>query len=352
MKVHRFLKLVLTTSSSLLILLSFLTSRTITAQVTSPTPTPTYELIFYLTPPPPTPTPTRIPDTTPPKTTISIFGESTVQEWYRSVVTIIFSGIDDRVGVGRVVYRINPSMEFTKVLEYRGHPGQLLPITITQEGIYPLEYYAIDQLGNVESPHTTTLKIDLTPPTITLPIDLPSGYTRCDAIPYIVNDSLGTTIITATLDSQSITQTVELFKVELGTHTLTITVTDEAGWVTNLTQNFTLTANIPSLICTKHKLFDLGEIYGNGANGIVNSLDAKLEAAQKSIDKGNTKTATNQLNAFINEVEAQRDKKITPLGADLMIGDAQEVIELLERGEYQAMQIKRSLVYLPVLIKQ
>jgi len=33
------------------------------------------------------------------------------------------------------------------------------------------------------------------------------------------------------------------------------------------------------IICTKHILYDLGEIFGPGAQGIVNSLDAKLEAA-------------------------------------------------------------------------
>jgi len=303
-------------------------------------------ITFSLTPFPPTPTPTRYPDTVPPQTSITIKSESENNGWYTSSITITFSAIDNLIGLEHIKYSLNDIEDIIWVDEL-----SKIPITITQEGLHNFTYYGVDHYNNTELPHTTTLKIDLTPPIVTLPIDIANGYTRCDSIPYMVNDSLGTTVITSTLDGQPITQTVELFKVALGSHTLAITATDEAGWVTTATQSFTLTANIPSLICTKHMLYDLGEIYGNGANGIVNSLDAKLDAAQKSIDKGNINTAINQLNAFINEVEAQRDKKITPFGADLMIHDSQEIIALLERGEYHARQAKRNQIYLPVLVK-
>jgi len=45
--------------------------------------------------------------------------------------------------------------------------------------------------------------------------------------------------------------------------------------------------------------------------GIYNSLVKKVENAQKSYNKGKTKTAINQLNAFINEVEAHNGKHLT-----------------------------------------
>jgi hypothetical protein len=158
--------------------------------------------------------------------------------------------------------------------------------------------------------------------------------------------------MTATFDGEVITEEVDLFTEALGHHILAITATDQAGWVTTATQEIVLSADIPGLICTKHRLYDEGEIYGSGAHGIVVSLDAKLDAAQRSIDKGNIHTAINQLNAFINEVEAQRGQKITPYGADLMIDDAELVIALLERGEYRAMQIKGGRIYLPVFVKE
>jgi len=51
-------------------------------------------------------------------------------------------------------------------------------------------------------------------------------------------------------------------------------------------------------------------------NGTENSLIKKIENAQKSFDKRNTQAGCNQLGAFLNEVEAQRHKKLTDEQAD------------------------------------
>jgi len=53
-------------------------------------------------------------------------------------------------------------------------------------------------------------------------------------------------------------------------------------------------------------------------HGIEKSLIKKIENAQKSFDKGNTKAGCNKLNAFLNHVEAQRGKKLTEDQADLL----------------------------------
>ena len=50
--------------------------------------------------------------------------------------------------------------------------------------------------------------------------------------------------------------------------------------------------------------------------GTERSLVAKLEAAEQAFAKGNTKAGTNQLNAYINEVQAQRGKQLTAPQAD------------------------------------
>ena len=63
--------------------------------------------------------------------------------------------------------------------------------------------------------------------------------------------------------------------------------------------------------------------------GIENSLISKVENAQKSIDKGNTKAAVNKLEAFINTVMAQRGKKISEEDADMLIEYATNVINSL-----------------------
>ena len=61
--------------------------------------------------------------------------------------------------------------------------------------------------------------------------------------------------------------------------------------------------------------------------GLRKSLIAKLENAQKSIEKNKYKAAENQLGAFINEVEAQRSKKLTDDQAKVLITAAQLIID-------------------------
>jgi len=64
--------------------------------------------------------------------------------------------------------------------------------------------------------------------------------------------------------------------------------------------------------------------------GTENSLMAKLENAAKKLNDQNISAAINSLNAFINEVEAQRGKSIPVTDADALIDAAQAIIDLLE----------------------
>lgn len=64
-------------------------------------------------------------------------------------------------------------------------------------------------------------------------------------------------------------------------------------------------------------------------NGTTNSLHAKLDAAQKSLDKGNTSNAIKDLQNFIKHVNKERGKKLTDQQADQLIAAAQAIINLL-----------------------
>ena len=64
--------------------------------------------------------------------------------------------------------------------------------------------------------------------------------------------------------------------------------------------------------------------------GIKNSLLSKLENALKSVEKGNLAAAEGQLQAFINEVEAQDGKKIPPGIATILKTRAEAVILSLQ----------------------
>ena len=66
--------------------------------------------------------------------------------------------------------------------------------------------------------------------------------------------------------------------------------------------------------------------------GTENSLIAKLEAAKQKLEdnnENNDAAAINNLQAFINQVEAQRGKKISEEDADYLISKAQQIIDLL-----------------------
>ncbi len=77
--------------------------------------------------------------------------------------------------------------------------------------------------------------------------------------------------------------------------------------------------------CVMHA-FDMGHITNKG---VANSLMAKLDAAQASLDRGNTSAAVNQLHAFINEVNAQAGKKIDAEHAGHLKMHAENVIAAL-----------------------
>jgi len=64
----------------------------------------------------------------------------------------------------------------------------------------------------------------------------------------------------------------------------------------------------------------------NLKGGIENSLTSKLNNTIKSLEKGQDNAAVNQLNAFINNIEALRGKELTDDEADELIVATQEII--------------------------
>ncbi len=68
----------------------------------------------------------------------------------------------------------------------------------------------------------------------------------------------------------------------------------------------------------------------NLKHAIENSLDAKLDSAFDALEAENATSAVSKLNAFINEVNAQRGKKIPTADADALIAAALEIIVLLQ----------------------
>jgi 2',3'-cyclic-nucleotide 2'-phosphodiesterase (5'-nucleotidase family) len=120
---------------------------------------------------------------------------------------------------------------------------------------------------------------------------------------------------------------IDLYTLALGDHTLTVYAMDKAYNQSTQSVTFTVIATPESLLDGVNRFYDEGKIDNQG---IANSLTKKLENVQKSLDKGKIDSAINQLNAFINEVQAQSGKHITTEAAKVLIADAQWVINSLK----------------------
>jgi hypothetical protein len=77
--------------------------------------------------------------------------------------------------------------------------------------------------------------------------------------------------------------------------------------------------------CVEHAI-DHGHIDNQG---VGRSLLAKLDSAQRSVDRSQPAVAINQLEAFIHELDAQAGQHIATEHADHMRSHAQDVIAAL-----------------------
>ena len=166
-----------------------------------------------------------------------------------------------------------------------------------------VECTATDFSGNAATKTFTVTVQDTTPPELTVPSDV-----TIDA-----DDPFGSiyTILATATDDVDPAPTVECVPPSgsvfpIGTTTVSCTATDASG-NESIEKTFDVTVQVTS------STFDgfVAKIESLGIQkGIENSLTSKINAAVKSFEKGKTDTAINQLEAFINEVDAQDGKKL------------------------------------------
>jgi hypothetical protein len=85
-------------------------------------------------------------------------------------------------------------------------------------------------------------------------------------------------------------------------------------------RQYVLSMNAIKLLIRKLRFTNLGR-------GNLNSLTTKLDSAIKSLDNEKADPAVNKMYAFINEVDALSDRKISSRYADILVFDALDVIE-------------------------
>ncbi|MCA0755096.1 Ig-like domain-containing protein [Paenibacillus sp. N4] len=160
---------------------------------------------------------------------------------------------------------------------------------------------------------TSVVMIDSTAPTITV-VGLTDGSTLGNAGEFSVQVNLTDNLsgvdsskTAVTLDANPYVPgtPVPLYTLAPGSHVLAVTSTDLAGNTATVTLTFSIDVDRETLKELVTVFADNGSI---GSRGISNSLLKKLEAGE--------------LEAFINEVKAQRGKHIAEEAADYLLRDA------------------------------
>jgi len=101
-----------------------------------------------------------------------------------------------------------------------------------------------------------------------------------------------------------------------GIYVVTATVTDTGGLVDSDSIEIEIKEKTPQMAIEDLREDIQGLIDGGMLNhGIGNSLLSSLEAAEKSIEKGNTNSACGQLGSVLNEINAKDGNELTPIQA-------------------------------------
>ena len=104
-------------------------------------------------------------DITPPTTTATQSPAANENGWNNTSVTISLSAVDnpDGSGVNRIQYSLSGAQSGSQTVS-----GGSASMLLSAEGITTLSYYAVDNAGNQEATKTLVVRIDKTPPDITL----------------------------------------------------------------------------------------------------------------------------------------------------------------------------------------
>ncbi len=244
----------------------------------------------------------EIEDKKAPETTHEITGEA-VNGWYREPVKISFAAFD-KSGVEATYYSLN---------DEEAQTGD--SVTIKEDGKYVLSYWSTDKAGNMEKKNTVEIKVDQTAPEIMFNVE--------DGTEFGVNETVE--ISSKAEDSlsgiESFTEAAvskPAYQLGLGSHSFTAEASDKAGNKGSQTIKIIVTVNYDSLGTLTSQFFE-----NKGAEPYA----AKLKSAKASAEAGNTKARDGQLNAFMNQVNAQSGKSISKEQAEILIQLTQSLMK-------------------------
>ncbi len=114
-----------------------------------------------------------------------------------------------------------------------------------------------------------------------------------------------------------------MFLLDPGTHTIVVHAADKLGNAASLTRTFKVQATAASLVSNVHRACTESLIEGAG---LCNALLGKVEHAAREHAQGDHEVEQNVLGAWINQLEAQRGKKVDLTTANRFIAFAADLI--------------------------
>lgn len=278
-------------------------------------------------------------DNTPPHSTLNIglprYPLAAPQPFVTSATPFTVQASDTGSGVASISYRFFPLG--TTPPTYTTVSGKSTTFTISgADGVYEIDTFATDQLGNAESSHIQMVTLDNTAPVITIAQPAATNYVHSATLTltFSVSDGTGSGVnhSTVTLDGsttvagQALVNGLSinlLTELGLGSHTFSITAVDNLGNTDTRSVTFTIIVTPQSIMADVHEFLSSGDIKNAG---LANSLLAKLQAAAQAESRGNCMAASNIYRAFISQVQAQTGKGIGPPAAGILIADARYLI--------------------------
>jgi hypothetical protein len=158
-------------------------------------------------------------DKTAPVTTSNV-----TDEWLNEDMEVQLTAEDGKSGIAATYYSVNGS-DFTEGTEF----------TVTEEGVYEIQYYSVDNAGNVEEVNMENVKIDKTAPKAAWDLNGEYALGTELAVTYEALDSLsGIAEETLTFNGNTLENGDTVFFDQPGEYEVKLTIKDKAGWETTL----------------------------------------------------------------------------------------------------------------------
>jgi triacylglycerol esterase/lipase EstA (alpha/beta hydrolase family) len=272
-------------------------------------------------------------DVVKPITAINLFGINGNNSYYLSVVKINLTATDDNSGILKTEYSLDNGKTWIK---YNGE------FTISQDGTSTILYSSTDKAGNREENKTTTIKIDQIKPTISILLPQENQEISRDEklnVEYFAADNFSN-IATATakiyLDGQIVNSNIiDLFKQNLGTHKVKITIQDLAGNQAEQIINFLIITDIDGTIADVNRAYD---------EKMITKIDPKKDLIK---DFTEIKTFQERYGQRIDKEKAMRDKAMTQcLKRKNKTWCDKKIGTIFDRFEYQMNKINQAVIKL------